>query len=71
MDHRITMIRDKKIDKLSISLDYDVDPKESYPVFLFIPDVNEFDHYHIPLTKEESKTLFDWLKEYLNDGNWC
>jgi hypothetical protein len=57
----------KKITKkLSISRDYDTNPKNYYPVFLFEPG-KDFEHYHISITRKEAEKLRDWLNEYLKD----
>jgi hypothetical protein len=64
----ITNIRASKVDTLSISWDYDVNPKKKYPVFLFTPDMNDTnEHYHIALTPAQARKLRDWLSEYLKD----
>ncbi len=38
-------------DALSISRDYDTDPEQTYPVFLFVPDENKPEHWHLKLTR--------------------
>jgi len=36
-------------------------------IFLFIPDVNETDHYHIDMSKLDAMRLRDWLNKELTD----
>jgi hypothetical protein len=52
-------------ERLSISLDYDEDPSQPFPVLLYIPNVAEFDHHHIHLTNENAAILHQWLGDYL------
>lgn len=59
-------IRNKKRDNLEINLDYDTDPKKSYPMILFTPDMDNTDiHYHIPLSIAEARKMRDWLTKFL------
>lgn len=52
--------------RISISLDFDTNPKKLYPVILFTPDMgNTVTHYHVPLNKREARKLRDFLSRYL------
>lgn len=61
------VLRTNGIHTLEISREYDDDPKDIYPVFLFTPIKGGFDHYHIALTKGKAKALRDWLNKYLDE----
>lgn len=63
----ITKVKKGKTDNLSISLDYDTDESKNYPVLLYTPNMDRTeDHFHIPLTKKEAKSLREWLDSYLD-----
>lgn len=68
----VTTIRDNKIDHLRISWDCDypeTDPSEKrHPVFLFVPDYDQEDHWHIELTRQEALELRNWLNDYIKDS---
>ena len=53
-------------ERLSISLDYDEDPKDMFPVLLVVPETDKFDHHHLHLTLEGAKSLHAWLGDYLS-----
>jgi len=62
----VTNIRPDDRDNLDISFDYDDNPSETYPVFLFTPDMkNPNDHYHITLSLSQAQRLHQWLTDYL------
>lgn len=46
----------------SVSLDYDTNPKNPYPIFRHEIAGH---HWHIPLTKESATDLYNWLRNYL------
>ena len=54
----------KLTENLSISSDYDDDPKVAHPVFLFIPDPTMPEHYHIEITDDVAIKLQHWLDIY-------
>lgn len=65
-----TDICDGRIDNLSIGWDYEDDPEDAsqrYPVFLFIPDTEHHNHYHIELDREKAQILRDWLDDFLQN----
>jgi hypothetical protein len=65
----ITKICAQVIDNLSISYDSDYEdpgPRETYPVFLYTPDMRDTrEHFHIPLTRRQAKALHAWLGKWL------
>ena len=63
-----TDICDGSVYNFSIGWDYNDNPsdeKQRYPVFLFIPDMEDPDHYHIELNRKQARILRDWLNDYL------
>jgi hypothetical protein len=55
-----------KRDNLQINLDFDFNPLDPYPVFLFTPNMEDTNqHYHISLNKNEAKALQSWLTKYI------
>jgi hypothetical protein len=66
-DPKIMIIKPGPWDKLSISLNYDTDPTDTHPVFLFVPNVIESEHYHIILTRKQAIELSGWLDDYLGE----
>jgi hypothetical protein len=66
--HGHTTIRKERLNNLSVSLDYDSNPKRLYPVLLFTPSMSNLDnHHHIALSKKQARIFRDWLNEYLKD----
>ena len=68
----ITEIRTGQIDRLSLSYDYETDPKQRYPVFLYTPDMEDKSHgcphhAHIHFTPEQAKVMRDWFIAYCDD----
>lgn len=55
-----------RFDTLSIGLEYDYVPEDSYPSLLFTPNKDEFEHYHIALNVEQAKALKNWLNNWIN-----
>ena len=64
MDARGIPILDREREYLGVSLDQDRDGAPEV-VLLYVPEKDEFRHYHIELTDSEVKTLHAWLGEYL------
>lgn len=63
-----TTIRPSQRDRLSINVDYDRDPSNIFPVFLYTPDMRDTnDHYHIVLNKKQAAILKSWLESFLKD----
>jgi hypothetical protein len=60
----ITKIRDDKRDNLGISIDIMSEP---VAVLMYIPDVDDFEHSHIELTRKQATILRDWLIKFLDD----
>lgn len=54
-----------RFEVLKIHEEYDINPDNTYPQFLYIPDESKVEHSHIPITKEKAKELYKWLKNYL------
>jgi len=54
-----------KFEEFSIGLDYVDNFVTPYPVFLFIPNNEDFTHYHIPINRKKAEELRDWLDKYL------
>ena len=48
-------------EELSISLQYDTDPDDLYPVLLYIPDKRQPEHHHIHLDSKTALILNNWL----------
>lgn len=66
----ITKIRKDVHYNLSVSWDYIENPgdkKNRYPVFLFIPNLNQSNHFHVQLDRKQAKVLSTWLTKYLKD----
>jgi hypothetical protein len=64
-DAKILSITPGPYDALSISLDYDDDPQKLFPVFLFVPIMDQPEHWHIQLNREQAVKLRDWLNDYM------
>jgi len=69
-----TDIIKSKFNNLQISYDandskdlFKPDRKKIYPVLLFTPNTDNFQHFHIELNKGQAKKLRDWLDAYLKD----
>jgi hypothetical protein len=60
--------------RLSISFEDPTDEGEERPVLLFVPDVDEPEHYHIELgcggAEDLAKAINDWIAEYKPWGYW-
>lgn len=54
--------------KLSISLDYDKDRNDTYPVLLYVPHPEEPYHHHIHFNRRTAYRLRNWLNEYLGEN---
>jgi hypothetical protein len=68
MEFEHAKIKKTRIDNLSISWDYETDPKKRCPVFLFTLDMCNTDvHYHIKLSIAEARALKKWLNDFLTD----
>jgi hypothetical protein len=68
----ITKIVDKKRDNLSVSFDTGtrrIKKDEVGVVFLYTPDMDTQEHYHIELNRQEASLLKDWLEAFLNEPN--
>ena len=59
-----TDISNRRINNLSISVDYDENDNECVS-FLFVPDMEKFDHYHIDLSMTEVRNLKKWISDFL------
>ena len=56
--HGITTIKKGPHERLAVSLENDMDPKQKYPSLLFTPNPHDlFGHYHISLTPEKGQNL--------------
>lgn len=66
----ITKILKGKYSNLSISWDYDDnedDKKQRRPILLFVPNMDDSEHFHIELSRKQATALNDWLTDYLKD----
>lgn len=57
-------------EQLSVLFDFDTNPsnKEKWKLmFLYVPNVKEFEHFHIELKKSEAKKLRDWLDHFIKE----
>ena len=70
-DYSITKFKTEyENEKLSISLEKKVtelDLEHDRVYLLYIPNKNEFNHYHIELPHESLVKLHGWLEEYLKE----
>lgn len=60
----ITDIANTKYDNLIISID-EID--EPVAMMLYTPNIDEEDHFHIAINKEQAVILRDWLSEFIKD----
>ena len=52
---RKTVIKNSPFNNLSVSLDFETDAKDKFPVLLFTPDMSNLNnHFHIELSVEEA-----------------
>lgn len=61
--------RDNGLDNLSISID-PAQPEFNKPeevIFLYTPDMKQFEHFHIITENDELKILYEWLDLYFKD----
>jgi hypothetical protein len=65
--HGITQIRSGRLHNLSISRDYDRNPQKHYPILLVVPDLEQFQHHHVKLTKTQARKLHEWLGHWLKE----
>jgi hypothetical protein len=57
---------------LSIAGDFDLNPhnpKDWNAVFLFSPNKDSFEHYHVEISNKKALELRDWLDKYLMSQN--
>jgi hypothetical protein len=64
-DPKALTVKAGPLDELSIRLDYDIDPQDTFPCLLFVPNYKKPEHFHIPLTRKKAEELRDWLNNYL------
>lgn len=69
-DYGITEIcNNRENGKLSISYEpdqiFEGELIPRHPILLYVPDVREFEHFHIKLTEAQAKRLRSWLDSYL------
>ena len=56
---------------LSVSIEYDEDPKiDAYPCLFYSPDMASHEHWHIRMDDQQAKNLRDWLTTYLNKSRY-
>lgn len=67
--HGITEIKGGRYNNLSISYERDEEESDPYPMFLFIPDKEKSEHYHIELNKRQLSDLGRWINEFLKNNN--
>ena len=60
----ITKVRESDQDNLTLSIDIDEKPTA---VMLYIPDINDHEHFHIHLNKDQAKIMRDWLSAFIED----
>ena len=66
--YRVTLVTKRRYDNLIVSEDWDENPKRTYPVFLYTPDIKHPDqHWHIPLKPAEVRRLYRWLGTHLSN----
>ena len=61
----ITEIKDSRE---ILSINYEEENQQKYPVLLYVPNKEEFTHYHIELSRKEASLLKDWLEDFLKDN---
>ena len=54
-----------KYNNLSISTDLGGEDNDPVLVFLFTPNTDKHDHYHIEMEDKEIKDLYEFIREYL------
>lgn len=60
----ITNVRESDRDNLTLSIDV---MEEPVAVMLYIPDINDHEHFHIQLNKDQAKIMRDWLSAFIED----
>ena len=57
-------------DRFALSWDFDSNPadkRQRKPVFLYVPDIAQDEHFHIELKRSEVKKLATWLNEFMKE----
>lgn len=60
----ITHVKEDVVDNLTLSIDV---MEEPVAVMLYIPNLNDFEHYHIQLNKSHAVIMRDWLNSFIED----